>query len=466
MDNNKARLIAIYSCSLCVAIILTIAITYIPNPYLWFDEAGQFWMSKGLNHFSEPYSVCKCVDSVIANNGLYNLDPGGFTLLLHYWMQISNHWIYLRLLPFFFSLGFVYFGYRISKCYSGDSIIAFCVAVLPLILPVFTNRIAELRAYSMEMCGVMCSVWLLTKNSKQLTYRQLILMSFLQIVFCTSRYGYIIVALCVSIRVLLLLFNQNSLLGFVKKSIVYGLPLLSAVIYIYIEMLKNHNGTDANIDYVGYILHTPGLLLHPFSLLFYLTLIHLVLSVYHKKIISEFLILTVSVCSVYFILSAIGIYPWDIHRTISAFCLLVLYWINYMAKYIHAKKQTISRQIIAGGITIIFALFLILFQKIHSNSTENQFVEYENFVSRNRFEKMYVNYHANTMLRYQYEYGKYKNRAKEDGYPQKFVLEKDYYKTDGELAIKNFDVYWSDGIFTPSKSYRLINGYSNFYQPF
>ena len=58
------------------------------NPYLWLDEAGQFFISIGLNHFSEPLSPKGSYLDMISNNNEFNLDPGGFSVLLFFWLKI------------------------------------------------------------------------------------------------------------------------------------------------------------------------------------------------------------------------------------------------------------------------------------------------------------------------------------------------------------------------------------------
>ena len=60
------------------------------TPYLWYDEAGQFFISKGLNHDSNPMENEKGITYVVQNNSFYNMDPGGFSILLHFWSKISN----------------------------------------------------------------------------------------------------------------------------------------------------------------------------------------------------------------------------------------------------------------------------------------------------------------------------------------------------------------------------------------
>ena len=82
--------------------------------YLWYDEAGQFYISKGLHHNSKPFTSYLGVANVIYNNRYFNLDPGGFSVLLNYWSMGSNHYAYLRLLPLLFFLAFIFVAYKIG----------------------------------------------------------------------------------------------------------------------------------------------------------------------------------------------------------------------------------------------------------------------------------------------------------------------------------------------------------------
>ena len=40
----------------CVAVVACLSYLSLRDPWLWYDESGQFWISKGLNHYSVPYS--------------------------------------------------------------------------------------------------------------------------------------------------------------------------------------------------------------------------------------------------------------------------------------------------------------------------------------------------------------------------------------------------------------------------
>ena len=76
----------------------------ITNKSLTFDEAGQFWVSKGLNHFSPMNVSYGNVKDVWIQNRTWNLDPGGFSVIAYYWLQLSNSIVWIRLLPLLFSI--------------------------------------------------------------------------------------------------------------------------------------------------------------------------------------------------------------------------------------------------------------------------------------------------------------------------------------------------------------------------
>lgn len=75
----------------------------IPRLDFWFDESGQFWIAKGLDHGSKPLSPDgNFYQSILANRRM-SLDPGGFTLILRNWISLfGNSASTLHLLPFYF----------------------------------------------------------------------------------------------------------------------------------------------------------------------------------------------------------------------------------------------------------------------------------------------------------------------------------------------------------------------------
>lgn len=88
--------------AIIVLILATVAFKNFSNPFFWYDESGQFFISKGLNHYSEPFAIPQGFGQVLENNRNFNLDPGGFSFLLYFWSMVSNSAGFLRVLPFLF----------------------------------------------------------------------------------------------------------------------------------------------------------------------------------------------------------------------------------------------------------------------------------------------------------------------------------------------------------------------------
>ena len=113
--------------------------TNLDSPYLWYDEAGQFFISKGLNHDSNPLEKGGDFSSVLTNNALYNMDPGGFSILLHFWAKISNYHIWLRLLPFIFFIGSIFCIIFLIYHWLKIINIAILLGFIPFLIPLFLN---------------------------------------------------------------------------------------------------------------------------------------------------------------------------------------------------------------------------------------------------------------------------------------------------------------------------------------
>ncbi|MCJ7733969.1 MAG: hypothetical protein MUP11_05420 [Anaerolineales bacterium] len=152
-----------------LTIIVLFSLNNITNPDFWFDESGQFWVAKGLNHVSEPYSQVGTIGDLIQNNRVYNLDPGGFTLLLRYWTMIANSPIFLRLLPLmFFSLSMILVS-RLCLIWYPNHPFSFFAGFILLFSSLLKYYAFELRPYSMEMFTALASLFLCHKIPKILS---------------------------------------------------------------------------------------------------------------------------------------------------------------------------------------------------------------------------------------------------------------------------------------------------------
>ena len=124
----------------------------ITNPNFWYDESGQFWIAKGLNHFSPKFSQNGDLYDVLLNNANFNLDPGGFSLILHYWTKISNSPLFLRLLPYcFFLISFVIVVFIVKEWFPNSGVLVLFSGFILLTFSLIRNYAFELRPYSFEM---------------------------------------------------------------------------------------------------------------------------------------------------------------------------------------------------------------------------------------------------------------------------------------------------------------------------
>ena len=135
---------------------------------MWWDEAAQFWVSQGLSNYAQPFAAPRGVRDVIRMNNSENLDPGGFSLLLHFWTRAGKGLKWLRSLPFLFfvlgaaSLGLL--GWRLNHSIT----FALGASAVTLLYRGALYFGFEIRAYSMEMAGVAVGTLLLVHALEKL----------------------------------------------------------------------------------------------------------------------------------------------------------------------------------------------------------------------------------------------------------------------------------------------------------
>lgn len=176
---------------------------------LWFDESGQFWMAKGLNHFSPLNAQNGNIFEVLKYNAKYNLDPGGYTVLLHFWTYLGNSALYLRLLSYiFFILSIVLLSKLFYNIDNRNPVILF----MPLLFSfsnLFNYYAFEIRPYSMELLATVLSLYVYYKMDVILQKKRYALLSGTLLgLLMTSRYSAIL-----SVFVLCIL----SFIGLLKK---------------------------------------------------------------------------------------------------------------------------------------------------------------------------------------------------------------------------------------------------------
>ena len=65
-----------------------------------YDEAMQFWISFGCN--PDQIKMNNGLGEVVNLNQIFNHDHSGFSIILHFWLKISQDLKWIRLLPLLF----------------------------------------------------------------------------------------------------------------------------------------------------------------------------------------------------------------------------------------------------------------------------------------------------------------------------------------------------------------------------
>ncbi|MEE4271170.1 MAG: hypothetical protein V2I67_05830 [Thermoanaerobaculales bacterium] len=420
--------IVIITASLVLAL-LTVSI-HLADPYLWFDEAGQFFISHGLNHYSDPLVQENGLSDVVKNNALYNLDPGGFSLLLHFWSKLSNSHIWLRLLPFSFFIGtvlaFIYLAYLGLE----DLRLALLIGFIPIVMPALRTAI-EIRAYSMETLGSLICIIAFVQLKNNISIKHLFLWSVVLSGFITSRYSVIVVAFVISLYVFHLIFISDfSTKRRVIAILTYSTPLFSTLVYIYFYSFNFQNRGLRSFGYLPYIGTDLTKIFSPFtSFLYLLFLLLLLLLCFYKDRIKfvmkhqKLLHIVVLTNLLFMGLSVLGVYPWspffrrnNSFVSITLLCLAVLL-AELLLRAIRQPKTInylllTSLPIIALGIGFN-----------HTNLSRYQINTYSDLltVDFDDYDRIYVDWWESASIRYLFEYGAFRSRA-DVGYPERFTF--------------------------------------------
>ncbi|MDR2407234.1 MAG: glycosyltransferase family 39 protein [Bacteroidales bacterium] len=255
LNTNKAayiiRYFAICTTALCIGIFFFHNINY---PNFWYDESGQFWMAKGLNHYSAPFSETGNISDVLINNSTHNLDPGGFTILLHYVTFIGNSPLVLRLLPFSFFLLSYFIVTKLSKIWCENTLINLFSGFILFLSPLIMYYSFELRAYSMEMFATLFAVYITYKRHSIFTNRhQLMFPLLLGIILAlgmSSRYSAIVSVAPLFLFIFFdILSKKMQLQTTWLQLILFGLPIVVIIFGIYFFTLRHQNPTGTPPGY-------------------------------------------------------------------------------------------------------------------------------------------------------------------------------------------------------------------------
>lgn len=405
----------------------------IRDPYLWFDEAGQFWISKGLNHYSNPLQVPKGLSDVIINNAAYNMDPGGFSILLHFWTEISNSYLWLRLLPFLFFIGtigtIIYLSYRWTRNIN----IALLLGFLPFLFSSIVSMGFEIRAYSMEYLGVILTIVALESLKAKISSARLFIWSCIFSIFVTSRYSIIIVVFIASVYVVFLVWKSNKLFwGKAFALFLYSLPLFASLAYIYFFAFRIQNPKIDKLIYLSYLIDDWRLLYKPISnflyLLFVIFLVFaFVISLKRKSIFYKYqalLFVTVASNLSFILLSFLGKYPWEplTNYGLPYFIITLLCFSSLLGEIlVYFLTTPSSYKYISVLVVVLLSLYIRKDGMVRKNP--DSYLSCIGNIDYKNINAIYIDRWANPEVRFLFEYGVLKP-LEIGNYPKKFTFQK------------------------------------------
>jgi hypothetical protein len=210
----------------------------LPYAGFWYDEAMQFWMSRGADAFAPPYTAGGGIGQVIRQNARGNLDPGGFTLLLHAWMRSGTDVAWLRALPFGIFLGGLVAMARLAWAWRPSVAFAVLGAAVPLGYPLVVFHATEVRAYTMEFTGVVVGCLLLHRLQAGAGPATLALTGLTLALFMTSRYSYSIFvgATCLAAIPVVRSCSRGDAGGRLRRILALGLPVLGGIALVAVSV--------------------------------------------------------------------------------------------------------------------------------------------------------------------------------------------------------------------------------------
>ncbi|MBU3676512.1 MAG: hypothetical protein FGM54_04925 [Chitinophagaceae bacterium] len=401
------------------------------QPYLWYDEAVQFWIGKGLNPDSPSFSPTGNLVDVFNNNRYYNLDPGGFGFLLYVWSAFSNQVFWLRILPYLFFVFSVFTCIYSAWLLTRNSAWALLAGFIPFLIPNAMHLSVELRAYSMEVLCSLCCIAGLLHLEQKLSAKRLLACSCLFCFLITSRYTALIMVGIASLYVLYIIFNQTiSVQTKWRYSIVYALPLLLMVLGIYGWVLRIQNADINPLYYLPYLSKKKHMLWQSSFWLFNgICLLHafLFLASYRfstLKPLRPLFFMAAASNTGLIILSYAGMHPWGPYsfRCISLPAIQTTCSVLALIAWLKTKQGIKYRALIVVSACAITANAFWQHPKILKRFYDQQNAYYvfkKKLVSPNM--KIYADYFEAPYIKYLFEYGDGKTWATPK-YPDQFYL--------------------------------------------
>ncbi len=259
------------------------------NPYLWFDEAGQFFISLGLSHWSPPDAQPAGLEAMLHYHNKYLFDPFGYTLLFRVWQEVGTAAPWLRVLPFLGFCGLLFSGYRFLRLSGVRGPVSLLLIALVPSSPLLYQYAGELRPYIFEAWGAAFCGCVLLRYGRTTGLRYPLLAGGGMSAFLWMRYPFVMAAGITGFLLLVQMLLVRPAGGW-KRFLVYALPQVISAIAIYFLCIRQQPISPQMPPYgmPTTLKYNPAFLLHPWTMAYhFLVAGFLLLAVFHKKLIPE-----------------------------------------------------------------------------------------------------------------------------------------------------------------------------------
>jgi hypothetical protein len=180
---------------LLLAAVVLLAVHNLPYPGVWFDESVQIWIAQGAYPLGPlDGETLGGWRDVVRMNRYTNLDPGGFSLWLHVWTKGGLGLVWLRLSAYVFYLVMAALLARWALELTGSSVAACLAPFIPLAYGLVLSYAFEIRAYSLEIAGVIATGYALHRVVRAPGLLNHLLLGAICSVLLWSRYSFVVVA--------------------------------------------------------------------------------------------------------------------------------------------------------------------------------------------------------------------------------------------------------------------------------
>ena len=179
----------------------------LPSEHLWYDEVMQVHTSLGIHPMSAPFVPEGTLRDVVARNAADQLDPGGFGVLLHFWMRwFGTAAPGLHAFSALLALAGLGALAALAWRYTRHPLAPPAAVALALADPLVREHALEVRPYSLELAGVWIAFWAADRLLERPGAMRALLLGFALLGLLGSRYSAFLTAaaLCVALVVSML----------------------------------------------------------------------------------------------------------------------------------------------------------------------------------------------------------------------------------------------------------------------